>query len=313
MIIYFSVFIPEQSLRRIDLYIESIYPDISRSYINRLISNGHIRVNNKILGKDRRVKLKDKISIEFISEPYYLQGENIPLEIIADTPDFAIISKDAGMNTHTFPGEYGKSGTLLNALLYYFGDQSVIDGIERPGIIHRLDRDTSGLIIIAKNDRSMRALQKKIAHREIRKIYYAIVNWVVWEKEWFIESYIGEDASDHKKMTTKNPVNPKLAQTKFTLLKHIDTTYSLLEIELFTGRTHQIRVHMADMGHPIIGDKTYGNHEVNNEATIKYGLSRQWLHARKLAFELFWIQYEFTAPLKKDITKILNAHHIELL
>jgi 23S rRNA pseudouridine955/2504/2580 synthase len=88
-------------------------------------------------------------------------------------------------------------------------------------------------------------------------------------------------------MTTKDPINPKLAQTKYTLLKHIDTTYSLLEIELFTGRTHQIRVHMADMGHPIIGDKTYGNHEVNNKATLKYGLTRQWLHARKLAFELF--------------------------
>lgn len=175
MHVQFSVSIPNQHIRRIDLYLEDIYPDISRGYINRLIASGHIRVNGKVLGDNRRVKLRDTIDIEFASESYYLTPENIPLEVIFENPDFAIISKDAGMNTHTFPGEYGKTGTLLNALLYHLGDRSVIDGVERPGIIHRLDKDTSGLIIIAKNDRSMRALQKQIANREIQKIYYAVV------------------------------------------------------------------------------------------------------------------------------------------
>ncbi len=113
-------------------------------------------------------------------------------------------------------------------------------------------------------------------------------------------------------MTTENPVNPKFAQTKFRVLSHIDEQYSLLEIELFTGRTHQIRVHMADMGHPIIGDKTYGNLEINREVLTKYKIARQWLHARKLILELFGEEYEFIAPLKKDISHLLEMHNIEV-
>jgi 23S rRNA pseudouridine1911/1915/1917 synthase len=274
--------------------------------------SGHIRVNGQVLGENRRVKLRDTIDIDFVSEPYYLTAENIPLEVIFENPDFAIISKDAGMNTHTFPGEYGKTGTLLNALLYHLGDGSVIDGVERPGIIHRLDKDTSGLIIIAKNDRSMRALQKQIADREIRKIYYTVVSWLVQEQEWIIESYIGEDILDHKKMTTVNPVDPKLARTKYRLLAHIDNRYSLLEIELFTGRTHQIRVHMADMGFPIIGDKIYGNPETNQEVLETYWLTRQWLHARQLMFQLFWVDHEFVAPLKGDLVSILDENGVKV-
>lgn len=308
----FSVYIREQSLRRIDLYINEIYPDLSRSYINKLIGSWDIQVNGQILGENRRVKLRDCISIELTTEPYYLTAENITLEIISENPDFAIFSKDAGMNTHTYPGEYGKTGTLLNALLYYFGNQSVINGVERPGIIHRLDKDTSGLIIIAKNDRSMKALQKMIAEREIRKIYYTVVSGIVTEKEWIIESYIWNDPKDYKKMTTRDPLYAKLARTKFKLIDHIDNQYSLLEIELFTGRTHQIRVHMADMGHPIIGDKIYGDIESNTIILEKYGLTRQWLHARQLIFHLFWVDYEFIAPLKSDLRSILEKHGIQI-
>ncbi len=116
----FSIYLPEQTLRRIDLFLSHTFPELSRSYINKLIEAGHIRVNGKILGDERRVKLRDMIDIEFETEKYYLEAENIPLEVIFENPDFAIISKDAGMNTHTFPGEYGKTGTLLNALLYHF-------------------------------------------------------------------------------------------------------------------------------------------------------------------------------------------------
>ena len=300
----FSVYIREQSLRRIDLYINEIYPDLSRSYINKLIGSWDIQVNGQILGENRRVKLRDCISIELTTEPYYLTAENITLEIISENPDFAIFSKDLG--------EYGKTGTLLNALLYYFGNQSVINGVERPGIIHRLDKDTSGLIIIAKNDRSMKALQKMIAEREIRKIYYTVVSGIVTEKEWIIESYIWNDPKDYKKMTTRDPLYAKLARTKFKLIDHIDNQYSLLEIELFTGRTHQIRVHMADMGHPIIGDKIYGDIESNTIILEKYGLTRQWLHARQLIFHLFWVDYEFIAPLKSDLRSILEKHGIQI-
>ncbi len=303
-IIQFCVYIQKQNIRRIDLYLWDIFPDISRSYINKLILTGHIRVNGQTLWENRRVKLWDTIDIEFVTEKYYLTAENIPLEIVFENTDFAIINKDPGMNTHTFPWEYGKTGTLLNALLYHFGNRSVINGVERPWIIHRLDKDTSGLIIIAKNDCSMKALQKKIADREIRKLYYVVVLGLVQDR--------GEDLDDHKKMTTKNPIDPKLARTKFTLLEHIDSKYSLLEIEIFTGRTHQIRVHMTDIGHPIIGDKVYGNEVVNIEVVTRYWLTRQWLHARKTIFNLFWVDYEFVAPLKRDIASMLEYHGIEL-
>ena len=308
----FSVYIPAQAMRRIDLYIEHVFPDLSRSYINKLVEAGHIRVNGKILADNRRVRVQDVIDIELETERYYLEAEDIPLEIIFDNPDFAIISKDAGMNTHTFPWEYGKTGTLLNALLFHFVNQSVINGVERPGIVHRLDKDTSGLIIIAKNDRSMKDLQKKIADKAIRKFYYAIVAGIVTEKKWLIESYIGRDPTDHKRMTTRDPVDPKFARTQFTLLEHIDNRYSLLEIELFTGRTHQIRVHMADMGHPIIGDKVYWNESVNREVATQYWLNRQWLHARRLMFNLFSVDYEFVAPLKRDIASMLEANGINM-
>jgi 23S rRNA pseudouridine1911/1915/1917 synthase len=282
----FSVYIEPQDKRRIDLYLSHIFPYFSRSYINSLIENGNVQVNGKPLEIGKRLRLRDAINIQFTTEKYYLDGENMPLEIISSNPDFVIISKDPGINTHSFPGQYGKTGTLLNALLYHYGEECSISGVQRPGIIHRLDKDTSGLIIIAKNSRSMQPLQEKIAKKEIRKLYYAVVAGIIWENEGIIESSIGYDADDYTKMTTMNPVEPKLAKTKYKLLQYIDDRYSLLEIELFTGRTHQIRVHLADMGHPIIGDKIYGDPEINQEVASKYNLTRQWLHARQLIFEL---------------------------
>lgn len=308
----FSVYIDSQDKRRLNLYLSHLFPYFSHLYINQLIENGDIRVNGNPIIEGERLRLRDTIDIQFTTERYYLDGEDIPLEVISDNSDFVIISKDAGMNTHTFPGIYGKNGTLLNAILYSYGRECNINGIERPGIIHRLDKDTSGLIIIAKNSRSMEPLQMKIAKKEIRKLYYAVVIWLVQEKEWIIESYIWNDSTNHKKMSTRDPIDPKLARTKFNLLHHIDDKYSLLEIELFTGRTHQIRVHMADMGHPIIGDKIYWDSEVNQEVLEKYWLNRQWLHARQLMFNLFWVDYDFIAPLKDDLRNIIEENGIQI-
>jgi 23S rRNA pseudouridine1911/1915/1917 synthase len=310
--IQFSVYIDKQDKRRLHLYLSHIFPYFSHLYINKLINNWDVLINGKPIHEGERLRQRDTIEIQCTTEKYYLDKENIPLEIIFDNPDFVIISKDPGINTHTFPGIYGKTGTLLNSILYHFGAGCNINGVERPGIIHRLDKDTSGLIIIAKNGRSMQPLQEKIAKKEIRKLYYAVVLWLVKEKEWFIESYIWNDPTDYKKMTTKNPIDPKLAQTKYRLLHYIDQQYSLLEIELFTGRTHQIRVHMADMGHPIIGDKIYWNLEANQEIFEKYWINRQWLHARQLVFNLFWVDYDFIAPLKRDIASMLESHGVHV-
>ena len=167
----------------------------------------------------------------------------------------------------------------MNALLYHFKNlgvrsddaeyqstgSSIINGIERPGIVHRLDKDTSGVIIIAKNDKSMHALQLKIAKRTIRKTYLALVIGKIKESEGYIESYIGRDPDNRKKMTTQDPINPKLAKTKFYNKGTIDDKYTLLEVDLLTGRTHQIRVHLSSIGHPIIGDRVYGNPKINTQ------------------------------------------------
>ena len=189
----------------------------------------------------------------------------------------------------------------MNALLHQFGPLSVINGVERPGIVHRLDKDTSGVLVIAKNDRAMRTLQKKMNDRKIKKTYLALVLGIMPEEEGTIESFIGRDQNDRKKMTARNPINPKLAKTAFRKVRVLDNTYTLLEVDLLTGRTHQIRVHLSQIGYPILGDATYGNPKANAEANEHYGLKRQWLHAYKLGFEYFGEKYAFTAPLKADL------------
>ena len=176
----------------------------------------------------------------------------------------------------------------------------MINGIERPGLVHRLDKDTSGLILIAKDDVTMRGLQRKIEKRTIRKIYLAVVVGEPKSSEGFIESFIGRDPENRKKMTANDPINPKLAQTKFRVLESRDG-FSLLEVELLTGRTHQIRVHLASIGFPIVGDSVYGREKANAEAREKYGLTRQWLHAYRLEFNLFEKDYAFVGPIKKEL------------
>ena len=303
-------------------------------------------------------------------EAMHLEAEDLPIDIVYENDDFAIINKDPGMNTHPTPGEEGRKGTLVNALLHHFKslgirsdeiesrhseewnnetiqevwfstnwldrhaslamtetknqelnttyqeprttyqeprtkNPSIINWVEKPGIVHRLDKDTSGLIIIAKNDRAMHSLQLKIAKRTIHKTYLALVIGKVHDEEGYIESFIGRDPHDRKKMTTQNPVNPKLAQTKFRKKWFYHDKYTLLEVDLLTGRTHQIRVHLASIGYPIVGDKIYGKDFSNKEAGEKYGLTRQWLHAWKLGFNLFGQEYHFEWELKKDLRKVL--------
>lgn len=160
------------------------------------------------------------------------------------------------MNVHPVPGENGHTGTLVNALLHHFGSLSVINGVERPGIVHRLDKNTSGLLLVAKNDRAMRSLQKKIEKRTIRKRYLTVVKGEIADPEIYIESFIGRDPLDRKRMTARDPINPKLAQTR-AFVREIKNGLTLLEIDLLTGRTHQIRVHLASIGHPILGDEVY--------------------------------------------------------
>lgn len=311
----FCVLADPRETRRVDTYLSALFPEKSRSYLQKMIEEGKISCNGASFTKNKKIYRGDTIEIQWKVEQMELLAEDIPLDIVFENDDFAIINKDAGINTHPTPGEEGRVGTLVNALLYHFktlgtrSDEqhpSIINWVERPGIVHRLDKDTSGLIIIAKNDRAMHALQLKIAKRTIQKTYLALVVWKVREHDGYIESYIGRDPNDRKKMTTTEPVNPKLAKTKFCNKWYYHDKYTLLEVDLLTGRTHQIRVHLASIGYPIIGDKIYWNEKINREVLEQFWLTRQWLHAYKLEFNLFWIDYSFEAPIKNDLTKVIN-------
>ncbi|MBP9812282.1 RluA family pseudouridine synthase [Candidatus Gracilibacteria bacterium] len=345
---HFSVFCDERETRRVDTYLSALFPEKSRSYLQKMIEEGKIYCNCANFTKNKKIYRGDEIRIEWKVENMTLEAEDMPLNIVFENDDFAIINKDAGINTHPTPGAEGRKGTLVNALLYHFKNlgvrtdetgfchpglvpgssnenniiedsgflhsqegqkqksPSIINGVERPGIVHRLDKDTSGLIIIAKNDRAMHALQLKIAKRTISKMYLALVIGNVKDEDGYIESYIGRDPNDRKKMTTRDPVNPKIAKTKFRKLGYYHDKYSLLEVDLLTGRTHQIRVHLSSIGYPIIGDKIYGNEKANREVLESFGLKRQWLHAWKLEFTLFGKEYAFLGEVKDDLKKVID-------
>ncbi len=298
--------------QRVDIYLSTLFQDKSRSYIQRLIDSWEIQINWAVINKNVKINDEDEIEINFKTEKLDLKAEKIPLHIVYEDKNFAIINKDAGLNTHPVPGEKWKSGTLVNALLYHLKDLSFINWVERPGIVHRLDKDTSGLLIIAKNDKYMREFQRLIAERKIKKTYIALVNWIIKEKEWFIESYIWRDKFNRQKMTTKDPINPKLAQTKFKVLDYIDNKFSLLEVELLTWRTHQIRVHLSSIGFPIVWDKIYGNKKINDEFFGKYSLNRQYLHAYKLEFTIFWNEYKFLWELKTDLRRVVFLRPVSI-
>lgn len=286
------------------MFISSLFQDKTRSYIQKLIEKWCVQINWKIASKSDKIKPRDVISMIFEVEKSELIWEDLPLEIIYQNDDFAVINKDPHMNVHQVPWFWWNSWTLVNALLHHMKWLSVIWWVERPWIVHRLDKWTSWLILIAKRDRAMHTLQVLMNKRQISKTYLALVIWVVIEHEWYIESYIWRDPVDRKKMTVKDPVNPKLAKTKFKVLGYLDNKYTLVEVDLLTWRTHQIRVHFASIGFPLVWDVTYWNEKINKEFEEKYNLNRQYLHAWKLSFSAFSTNYSFEAPLKSDLTEI---------
>lgn len=301
----FCVYI--QGKQRVDMYLSTLFSDFSRSYIQKIIDNSEVRVNWNIVNKNLKIQNKDSIEININIEKLELKAENIPLDIIYEDENIAIINKDAGINTHPTPWVDWKSWTLVNALLYHIKDLSSIWWVERPGIVHRLDKFTSWLIMIAKNDKMMLYLQEIMKKREkIGKYYLAIVSGLLKENEFKIESFIWRHPVDKIKMTTKNPINPKIAISYFKVIDYIDDKYTLVEVKIETGRTHQIRVHLSSIGYPIIWDKVYGLKKVNEEVLSKYWLDRQALHSYRLEIELYWEKREFIWNLKDDMKKIIK-------
>ena len=291
--------------QRLDIYLTKIFPDFSRSYIQKLIDSWNVEVDKKIIKKNIKISSKSEIIVFIKTEKLDLSAEKIPLDIVYEDSEIVILNKDPFLNTHPVPWEWWKSWTLVNALLYHIKNLSSINWVERPWIVHRLDKNTSWLIMVAKTDKMMNYLQEKIKNREVWKYYLAIVSWILKEKEFKIESFIWRHPTNKIKMTTKNPINPKIAITYGKVIKYIDNKFSLVELKLETWRTHQIRVHLASIWYPIIWDEVYGKKEINQEVKNIFWLERQALHSYKLEIELYKKQRIFYWELKKDMQKIL--------
>ncbi len=288
---------------RIDAYISKKMQDISRAMVQKLLEDKQIQVNGKVPKPSYKVQAGDTISIQ-IKPPKEtnLQAQEIPIEIMYEDKDILVVNKPKGLVVH--PGNGNPDGTLVNAIMAKCKDGlSGIGGEIRPGIVHRLDKDTSGLLIVAKNDKAHIAMSEQIKNREVQKTYIALVKGMITEREATINMPIGRSTKDRKKMAVTK--EGKEAITHFKVIKRYQKTeasYSLLEVKIETGRTHQIRVHMAQIGHPVIGDMVYSNGK--NE----FGVEGQCLHAQKLAFKhpTTGKQIEIEAPLPNYLQDILD-------
>lgn len=261
--------------KRIDAYIAENAADMSRNACVNLIEGGNVTVNGKSIKKNYKVSEGDKIEIVMPElKPYEAQPQDIALDIVYEDSDVLVINKPKGMVVHPAPGN--EDGTLVNALLAYCKDElSGIGGVQRPGIVHRIDKDTSGLLIVAKNDMAHRHLSEQLKTRSLSRTYYAVVLGNIKEDEGVIDAPIARSLKDRKKMAVLE--GGREAVTYFKVLERY-LGYTLVECRLKTGRTHQIRVHMAHIHHPIAGDAVYGN------KSDKSGLTSQCLHAKELKF-----------------------------
>ncbi len=261
---------------RIDMFLSNIYSEFSRSHIQKIIDIGNVIVNDKVISKNYKLKKNDIIVISF-PEPDSINiiPQNIPLDIIFEDDDIIVINKQKGLVVHPSPGHF--DGTLVNALMYHCENSlSGINGIIRPGIVHRIDKDTSGLLIIAKNDLSHINLASQLKDHKIVREYHAILHGIVKDDKGTINFPIGRDKKDRKKMAVSF-INSKTAITHFEVLKRYNN-FTYIKFILETGRTHQIRVHSSYIGHPIVGDSVYGYKKYINN------LNGQCLHAKSISF-----------------------------
>ncbi len=294
--------------QRIDMYLASIFPELSRSYIQKLIDSGCVRVNEHTIKKNTKLELHDEIYIEEIITSTQILPEAIPLDVIYEDKNICVINKAPWINVHPTPGIEGKRGTMVNALLHHCRESlPVISWEQRPWIVHRLDRDTTWVIITAKNDTYMKEISAKIKAREVKKYYIAIVAWVITQQKFTIKSDIGRHPSDKIKMTVSNPLNPKNAITHGEVLGYIDNEYSVIKVDLETWRTHQIRVHLASIWYPILWDSVYGNSKINKRVATLYQIHRQMLHAREFHIDLYGQNEKFIAPLYPDMEAVING------
>ena len=282
---------------RLDRFLTREYPDISRSQVQRLIQEGHVTVDGQPLKRSSRLQPGQQVLLT-IPEPRAskLLAQDIPLTVVYEDRDLLVVDKPPGLAVHPAPGH--PQGTLVNALLARCPDLQGIGGSLRPGIVHRLDKDTSGLMVVAKNEAAMGHLSQQIKERSITKGYQALARGHVRPDEGIIDAPIGRDRQNRKRMAIVE--TGRAARTRYRVTQR-PPGYSLLEVWPETGRTHQIRVHFASIGHPLVGDATYGGKTP--------GLERQFLHAHRLGFRLpsTGEYVEFSSPLPEDLRAFLDS------
>lgn len=291
---------PEDAKTRIDKYIaEALGDEVSRSQVQLWISEGHVTVNGAPVKANFKLSEGDRISVH-VPEPSAVEiaPEDIPLEVVFEDRDVIVVNKPRGMVVHPAPGHL--TGTLVNALMFHCKDLSGINGELRPGIVHRIDKDTSGLIMAAKNDKAHASLAVQLKDHSVTRRYIALVQGNISHDQGTVDAPIGRDPHD-RKMFTVTDRNSKHAVTHFTVMERFGD-YSLLELQLETGRTHQIRVHMKYIGHSLVGDPVYGKSK-----GIK--MNGQALHAAVLGFvhPSSGEYVEFSAPLPQDMEDLLAS------
>ena len=297
---------PEQDGSRLDSFLTALLPDQSRSQLQRLIKEGHVTGPVKDLRPSTPVRAGQEYAIDIPAPSTATpQPEALPLRIVFEDPDVVVLDKPAGMVVHPAAGH--SSGTLVNALLHHVKDLSGIGGELRPGIVHRLDRGTSGLMVVAKHDRAHQELSRQFRDREVEKEYAALV-WGVVHAGRRIDAPIGRDDKDRQKMSTRAR-RARSAVTRVTWARHFRGV-SLLKVAIHTGRTHQIRVHLSAIGHPIVGDATYGgvHRRVPHDLRPVMRLERPFLHAMRLSFThpSDGRRVDFDSPLPPDLESVVD-------
>ena len=300
---------PDQAGERLDRYLAGAMPGLSRSQAQRLIDEGRVQVAGRQAKANLALKDGDQISVELPGPiPSSAQPEDIPVPVMYEDADLLVVNKPAGMVVHPAAGH--SSGTLVNALLHQVDDLSGIGGELRPGIVHRLDKGTSGVMVVAKHDVAHEALARQFADREVEKEYVALV-WGVVQAGRRIDLPIGRDPNDRQKMSARSR-RARSAVTRITRAQHLRGV-TLCHVAIATGRTHQIRVHLNAIGHPIVGDATYGGVRARVAQDLRpvLRLERPFLHAARLAFThpTDGRVMDFEAPLPDDLQQVLDQLH----
>jgi 23S rRNA pseudouridine1911/1915/1917 synthase len=294
-----KVFTAEREFPRADSFLSEKL-DISRSAIKKLIESGNVFLNGKAVKASQKISSGDTLEVNIPDlEVCQAKPEDIPLDIVYEDEDIAVINKAQGMTVHMGAGNY--EGTLVNALLYRLDSLSGINGVIRPGIVHRIDKDTSGLLVVAKNDKAHISLSEQIATKTCKRVYLALLEGKLKNDSGNVTTYIGRSPTDRVKMAVVSPDKGKIAITDYQVVKRY-IGYTLCRFDLHTGRTHQIRVHAKYLGHPIVGDEVYG---IKKQ---KFNLKGQLLHAWKLTLihPTTGKEMTFEAPLPDYFKEVLS-------